>query len=700
MYERPGPAGAWSFVRTLTDFTVSDDRGGSFLALDAAQNVVMVSASGRASVFERTASGWTETPLPPQASDFGADGAITPAYAVVSGTFNGRLAAFVYKRAALGQWPFETRILADPQPISDNDYLGEGIDASGDHILIEAPADEFDPDGVGRLIVFSRGADGQWREEDSMQDIFVPQGPRSNAPLSVLSVAPSTRTRGAYRNQGGGATFFLEDEPESWVAVEDVRSPDALMNRILISGVQRFRFDNGPVVLNASPAPVGLASGTPGDEDRGFMSGSVTVFAPQVGFEAFKPVVKFLASDARSELGLGGALDFHGNTLAATGGNRLYVFDIPSDLTQPAILQDDFEDGNSVGWRQSSSAWIVTSSRGSRVYRQSSTTGEHFSTRGDVDWTNVALEADVRPLAFNGSDRWVSLMARFLDSTHYYSVTLRNTNTLRLSRRVGGTFTTLASRSLQVTPGRSYRVRLEAIGTWLRVYVNNQLMLQARDSTHTHGSAGFRTSFAQGEFDNVVISPNPSVTLLSDNFESNVFDWAIQPAANWIVTGAAGSRVLRQTVASGNAQAISGIRNLGAVWPEAADQVVQARLRALSFSSGSDPRFGLIARYRNGETNDPSYTLVTLHRNGYLLLRELKDGVLRVIDRVDRTISAGTWYTVRLEAVGDRVRVYLNNALVLEGGVGQIDPNSVGVQFGLITAGTSAEFDNVRVTQP
>ena len=54
---------------------------------------------------------------------------------------------------------------------------------------------------------------------------------------------------------------------------------------------------------------------------------------------------------------------------------------------------------------------------------------------------------------------------------------------------------------------------------------------------------------------------------------------------------------------------------------------------------------------------------------------------------------------MRLEAVGDRLRVYLNNALVLEG-VGQIDPQGEGVQFGLSTAGTSAEFDNVIVTQP
>ena len=82
---------------------------------------------------------------------------------------------------------------------------------------------------------------------------------------------------------------------------------------------------------------------------------------------------------------------------------------------------------------------------------------------------------------------------------------------------------------------------------------------------------------------------------------------------------------------------------------------VQARLRALSFSSGPNPSFGLIARYRN----DADYTLLTLHRDGYLLLRQLNsNGVLRFVDRADRAISPGTWYTVRLEAIGDRLRVW------------------------------------------
>ena len=53
------------------------------------------------------------------------------------------------------------------------------------------------------------------------------------------------------------------------------------------------------IELNTLPGPVSLAMSQPDDDDRGEDSGSVTVYAPQVGFEVFRPVVKFLASDAR-----------------------------------------------------------------------------------------------------------------------------------------------------------------------------------------------------------------------------------------------------------------------------------------------------------------------------------------------------------------------------------------------------------------
>lgn len=697
VFERPTATGAWGPARKVADFTVANDRQGCHLAVAAATNTVAASGNTNAFVYERTSAGWIETrlPLPPQFSDFGSDIALADGFAVVGGTLDGSVTAFVYRRNAPGQWAFEATLSAGPTTRGDNDYFGERLATDGRYVVIGNPDPVFEA-APGLLHVFRRAANGQWFRVDALHDDQTPQGFSAGDDVSVVSPMPgfgvAAYTDGRFaqlpfgRQGVGGASIFVEHSPDAWSTVDNVRPLDALVS----GGVSRIN-------LNTLPRPVSLATSEPSDEDRGARSGSVTVYAPQVGFQVFQPVVKFLASDARPNLGLGGSMSFHGDTLAATGGDRVYVFRLPANLAQPAIVQDDFADANAAGWIQSSSTWTVPVSRGSRVYRQTSTTDGRFTTLSQINWSNVAIEADVRPLTFNGSDRWVSLMARHVDSQHYYYVSLRNTNVLRLARRIGNSFTTLASTSLTVTPNRNYHVRLEAVGTWLRVYVDGRLRLQARDSTFKRGSVGFKTNFAQAEFDNVLVSPNPAVTLLADDFQDTTLNkWTTQPPQNWSnVDVGGGNRVIRQSVASASVRAISGIAYETAE-PEVADHVVEARVRAINFGSTTDPRFGLLARYRDSA----NFTFVTLHRNGRIVLGQLNGGSQKIFASVAATIAAGTWYTLRLEAVDDRLRVYLNGAMRLDVRDGAVDPSSTRALYGLTTSATAAEFDNVKVTQP
>jgi hypothetical protein len=688
LFERPSATGAWRYLRTLVDFTRPGDHGFSKLAVDVAADTIAVSAISLAFVFERSAAGWTQTRLadPPQgaASDFGSDIATTSNHVVIGGTSNGRLAAFIYHRDAPGQWTFEGRVLAGIQTIADDDYFGEHVAADAGYVVIGNPTPELEPDPSlsGKLYLFRRSNDALWTQVGALYDYLTPSGRNAGSQVSVLATGPGVRA-GAFTDGLGGASIFLEDSPDNWRPVDNVRPID-------------FPFHVDDLELNRVAGAAGLALGMPGDEDRGANSGSVSVYVQQPDSEVFSPAVKFLASDARPGLALGGSLSFQGNTLIARGGDRTYVFRMPDDLTQRELQQDDFEGGDTSQWQPSSSSWTVATVRGSRVYRQTSLAGEPRSTRRALDWSNVAIAADVRPLAFNGADRWVGLMARYIDSQNYYYVSLRSSNVLQLRSRVGSTFRTLAAVPLTVTPDRTYRVRLEAIGTWLRVYVDDRLRLQARDSALKHGSVGLKTYLARAEFDNVIVSPNPALTLLADNFEDpRFFEWKTTPSANWSVVAAGANHVLRQAVAAGRTFAIAGVP-YDAAQPEAADQIVAARVRALSFSSGSNPWFGLIARYRD----NANYTLITVNRNGYITLTKIDSGAVRVFDSALLTVTAGTWYALRLEAVDDRLRVYVNRSLVLEGRDPDVDPASTRGRYGLITAGTAAEFDDVTVTQP
>jgi hypothetical protein len=92
-------------------------------------------------------------------------------------------------------------------------------------------------------------------------------------------------------------------------------------------------------------------------------------------------------------------------------------------------------------------------------------------------------------------------------------------------------------------------------------------------------------------------------------------------------------RVIRQSVASGSARAISGVEYETAD-PEMADHVVEVRVRAINFGSATDPRFGLLARFRD----TANFTFVTLHRNGRIVLGSSMAGVNRFSPAHRRTL--------------------------------------------------------------
>ena len=690
LFERPTATGAWSYTAQLTNIAVAADRGGCHLAVAAAANTVGVSVRDHAFVYERTSTGWLETqlPLPPDRTDFASDIALANDFVVVGGVSSQGVAGFIYRRSAVGQWAFESTVVAGAVTRGDNDYLGESVATDGRSIVIGKP-DPGSGLAPGLLYVFRRAANGQWFKVDALHDDLTPVSAAAGGDVTVATPTPGVGVA-AYTAGRGGASIFRESSPDVWSNLDNVRPLNARIGPF--TGV--FGVD-----LNTLPGPVGLATSQPFAMDRGADSGSVTVYAPKNGFEVFEPVVKFLASDARPGLLLGRSMSFQGDTLAATGGDRVYVFRVPANLAQPAIVQDDFADANSAGWIQSSPTWTVPVAHGSRVFRQNSTTDARFATLSQINWSNVAIEADVRPLAFNGSDRWVGLLARHVDSQHYYYVSLRNNNTLRLARRDGDSFTTLASTAWTTVPNRSYHMRLEAVGTWLRVYVGGRLRLQARDSTYKQGTVGFRTHFAQAEFDNVLVSPNPALMLLADDFQNPTGHnsrWNEQPDQNWsVVDAGGGNRVFRQSVASGSVRAIAGVE-YDAAEPEVADHVVEARVRAINFGTTADPRFGLLARYRDSA----NFTFVTLHRNGRIVLGQLNGGSQKIFASAAATITAGTWYQLRLWAVGDRLRVYLNGAMKLDVRDSAVDPSSTRALYGLTTSATAAEFDDVKVTQP
>lgn len=370
------------------------------------------------------------------------------------------------------------------------------------------------------------------------------------------------------------------------------------------------------------------------------------------------------------------------------GEGAAYVYDLPEDYTQPLRREDDFQDGDAVGWNpQLGGSFSVVNTANGRVYRQQSVSGNATSLLSDSVMKNQSVQADLRPIAFNGADRWLGLAVRYTDVNNYYYVTLRSSNVVQLRRIVNGQFTTLASAPLAVTPGREYNVRLEAIGGTLRVYIDTAEVLKARDASHQQGSAGLIMYKTRADYDNVIVSPNSRAPIFADDFENSNDGnerW-IPQTTTWNVISNSGSHVYEQSSAEGGTLSWAGMSNTE-------DQIIETRVKATAFGSGAGRWFGVMARYQYLT----DYYYVTVRNDNTVSLRKLVNNVIYVLDTAPLTVTANTWYKLRFEVIGSSLRAYVNDRLLLEAKDTQFPMG----QYGVVTYKAAALYDDFKVVQP
>jgi hypothetical protein len=366
-----------------------------------------------------------------------------------------------------------------------------------------------------------------------------------------------------------------------------------------------------------------------------------------------------------------------GTRVIGSIGPDLYEFNLPASFAVPAVVQDDFESGAAAAWTPiPGSQFAIVSNGQTHVYRQSSVAGDAGAIHS-ADLTNQHVSADIRPIAFQGgSEQWVGLITRYTDPGNFYYVTLRNrSGQLALRRMQNGVITQLATYSMPATLAW-HRIGLESTGTLHNVYVDGQRVLYAEDASHTHGRAGIRMYRASADFDNVVISPGP---LAAQSYTERVATGGVWDG-NWVN----GGNTFIQTVPdSGDATALSGLPR--------SDAVVQATVTFGTASNTSTPWAGLIVRYVDAR----NFYYVTMRANE-LSLRKLTNGAITVLDSEPFPRQPGVPVNLRLEAVGDRLRVYVNEELRMERAGAVVAAGKVG----MMTYRASASFENYWAYEP
>lgn len=155
-----------------------------------------------------------------------------------------------------------------------------------------------------------------------------------------------------------------------------------------------------------------------------------------------------------------------------------------------AAYTNNFQAPN-CSFQEIAGAWTrAQASTTSYVYRHFNLSGGARAVLAGQMRGDQIVEADLRPTEFSGTDRWVGLVARYRDDSNYHYVTL------------------LVSVPFTVQTNVSYRMRLETIGTLVRVYVNGVLRAEATDASAAPAGSGMglATYKATVDADNVLVT--------------------------------------------------------------------------------------------------------------------------------------------------------------------------------------------------
>jgi hypothetical protein len=652
LYQRQSN-GQWTLVRRLFEYAVVEDGDEPVLKVDMHGGVAAFIKEHVSWIFERTGSAWTSVPSPitTDGMDVEVDnGTIVVTDGLCSWMTN------AYRKGTNGAWTLVRQ--TPPESIAD----------------CENEDDRGDADISGTAVIVATYAEG-----GAPHSARIFEGPFGTTPLMTRinesgfasqPVAIEAASALASRHPPEGILVHTRQADGVWSQTGALLRPDNLA----IGRPTQVEVRGGLAIV-----------GQYGDSTHGLNTGSVSVFERHAD-GTYSHVAKLVASDRGEDQGLGANIEISGRRVVASnwGTESVYVFELPLDFTEPAAMQDTFQDGSANDWTTlAGSAFVVATTSSSKVYRQSSIVGNAAALWNNTERDNQSIEADIRPIAYATStgDKWFGLVTRYTDASNYYYVTLRNNNTVLLRRMVDGVFSTLASANLPITLNRTYRVRLEAIGTRMRVLVDNQIVAEASDDALEHGRAGVMMYKMRVDYDNIIVSSNSRTTLALYRFDGDMDSWE-----NWESVGIwdrSTGTWFSQTDTTSGARAIAGIPT--------DDQILHVRARRTA-AAGANNWFGLATRYRDAG----NYYYLTLRNNNTISLRKLVNGSVVELDAAPFNVTSNTWYRLRFEAVGTHLRVYINGLLRLEAS----DASHPAGRYGPIMYRTAAQYDDVLAVQP
>lgn len=183
---------------------------------------------------------------------------------------------------------------------------------------------------------------------------------------------------------------------------------------------------------------------------------------------------------------------------------------------EDVLFHDEFVSGQMGDWQMEGDALGRTSIVNEQLLLDLNASNiMQFATLASPSFQDFVLDVEARPLQGDPANSY-GVLFRMQNPNQFYRFELAGNGTYMLERRnADGTWTRLvkdwtAHPAIQQGNNSVNRIRIEAAGPLISVYVNDELVQQANDATYTGGQialdAGtFGDPTMQVAFDNVVV---------------------------------------------------------------------------------------------------------------------------------------------------------------------------------------------------
>ena len=594
-------------------------------------------------------------------------------------------------------------------PEGDPDYVWGELLWDGNTLLASRSFCSYSPDSPWGARISRLNADGSWSpvERLSSGDSYCDQEPIR------WGISGNTVVAGTWSNdmelvpdqmrifRRSGTTWMPTVAIDGGFGEGDVRGNEIFFSSPLQNGTAVYRNDDSLTVVDVIRTV--STSYADGWRSWGFTH-TDDVFVQQGDVFRKNAAGKYehvAILKPRGPYGLANEVSINGRRVISqayrsfsSSNQAALIFDLPATYTPSRVVATGFENGAAPVNPQLGTFAVATRPNGNHVYRQSSLTGEYRALLANTDWEEQSIEADIKPTAFSGSsEEWAGLAVRHLDAANYYAVALRSTGVVELRFMRNGVSTVIVQKPLSIVAGRSYHVSLQAYATRITVRINNKEFLWwDEEKPVAKGSAALLGNQTTADYDNVVVAQvgqRPIFGLVLAGCYGPVTSdqrmpyWRTFGTDSWNCASVI-DHVMQQTSIAGDARAIVGTPT--------DDQIVTTSVRATAFADSKDRWFGIAARY----VDDSNYYYLTVRNSNTLSLRKVVNGVVTVLGTVTFPVRPYIWYDLRLDAVGNELRGFINGAQVLQA----TDSSHASGQGAILTYKAAAEYMNYLSWQP